>query len=153
MTVPGNLQEAMQKWQEVYFNKAGDKEISKLGDEINLLKVRLDRACEPFNTELQELEEYIKAQVMELGQSIEHSGVKAAHRKGHERVSWNNKEMSSILLSNPNLAPIFTPARKVTEVKPSVSVKWVGIKEETPESVQFSREDYEVKKAQKDTPF
>ena len=125
--IPENLTKAMTRYREVVLEKAADKEISKIGDQINVLSAQLDKVCESYDQEKAELEEYIKAQVLELEHSVDHDGVKASHRKAHERITWDNKMMGSILLSNPNLAPIFGPARKVTQIKASVSVKWTGI--------------------------
>ncbi len=160
--IPENLKEAMKTYAVNHELIEQDLSIllrktkrDDLLEEVNAIDLEIEKLSEPYLSKIKETEDYIKAQVLEVGKSVEFIGVKVSHRKGHERISWNNKQMSSILLSNPNLAPIFTPARKVTDVKPSVTVKYLGPPEpdDEIESVQFSREDYEAKKAQEETPF
>ena len=133
MNIPENLKEAMK--QHAVNHELLDMDLAihqrnlekdKLLEKVNALDIEIEKLSEPYLLNISETEGYIKAQVLELGTSVEHMGVKVSHRTGHERISWNNKKMSSILLSNPNLAPIFTPARKVTDIKPSVTVKYLG---------------------------
>jgi len=147
--LPDNLKQAMESYANAKRAMDADNKIadlSEIRDELlrqaNDVDLQIEKIAHKYAKQLDEFENYIKAQVFEIGSTVEYAGVKASHRSGYERVSWNNKKMSSILLSNPNLAPIFAPARKVTEVDPSVTVNYVG----QPESVQYSREDYEASK-------
>ena len=167
MNIPENLKQAMKTYAVNHELIEQDLKLIQLNmklddllEKVNALNLEIEKESEPYLSAIRENEEYIKAQVLELDRSVEFVGVKVSHRKAHERISWNNNAMSSILLLNPNLAPIFTPARKVTDVKPSVTVKYLGPLEEEiepeSESVQFSREDYEAKTADTktaDTPF
>lgn len=145
--IPENLKAAMTEYalqHNLMDSDHGLKELNEIRDEllrqVNDVDLQIEKESARYMSKMMELEGYIQGHVFELGTTVTHEGVKASHRSGYERITWDNKKMSSILLSNPNLAPIFTPARKVTEVRPSVSVVYVG--EEI--SKAYSREDYQA---------
>ena len=155
--IPENLKQAMESYALQHLNMEENdqiKDLEEIRDEllrqVNDVDLQIEKLANGYLRKIEELEDYIKSQVLEIGSSVEYAGVKVSHRVGHERITWNNKKMSSILLSNPNLAPIFAPARKVTNVNPSVNVIYVGLPEEK-ESVAYSREDYERSRTEVET--
>lgn len=133
---PKNLLKAMETYSEVHYKMANDpalteaqlkydQAVAPLLAKFEMAKRFLDavdHVREGYLSDLNEVENYIKAQVMELGRSVTHNDVKAAHRSGYERVTWDNKKITSLIMANPALAQIIAPARKVTEVAPNVSV-------------------------------
>lgn len=133
--IPENLKEAMEQFARVHQAMetnlkiiARRKEFDVAREAMNIASAALLEAEEPLQKQIDELEEYIRAQVLELGFSTSHAGVEAKHRKGYERTTWNNKEMTKLCMSNPALLELLAPARKVSEVSPSVTINY------TPES-------------------
>ena len=153
--IPDNLKTALEQYAEQ--NKAlnEDQEIRKFDNaklelerKLSELDSQIVEASKSYLHRIVELEDYIAAQVMEIGSSVNHAGVEAKHVSGYTRTTWQGKVIEKILIDNPALISTFKPARKETEVKPRVNVIYHGPQEETEEvkSVQFSREDYEAKK-------
>jgi hypothetical protein len=95
----------------------GDEELAKA-------RVEFERLAEPYKDRLKSASEFIKAHLLEIEHTVSHESVKATFRKGHERVSWNGKELDSLCLKNPALLEMLGSARKISPVKPSISVKW-----------------------------
>jgi len=83
--------------------------------EIARLKDQLLDLEEP----LQEIENEIKATVLEAGESAEHLGVKATYRSGYDRVSYDSKALDGYAAAHPEVLAF----RKATQCRPSVSVK------------------------------
>lgn len=142
--IPKNLKAAMEAYAKVHADYANDGALKQAQLEYDIaleaaqrILKSVDPIRESYDLEIAKLEDYIKAQVMELGHSVLHSGVKASHRSGYERITWDNQYMTKILMDNPALLPTFKPARKVTEVKPSVTVT-------LSDSIAYTREDAEA---------
>jgi hypothetical protein len=87
-------------------------------------RMEFDRLARPYKARLKSASEFIKAHLLEIEHTVSHESVKATFRKGHERVSWNGKELDSLCMKNPALLEMLGSARKVSPVKPSISVKW-----------------------------
>ncbi len=160
--IPENLKSALEKYADNNLAMECDSKIQSLNDKRDLIleqvtavDLELEQATSQYTDRLKEVEEYITAQVFELGTSLDYAGVEVKHVSGYVRETWNGKSINKILLDNPALIPTFKPAKKETQVKPRVKITYTGIVDEPEtekkESVQFSREDYEAKKA--DTPF
>ena len=99
--IPENLKQAMNRFavQTILMDKDPDLiELNKIRDEllrqVSDVDKRINEASEKYTVNLEPIEEYITAQILEVGQNIEHSGVKANHRKGYERITWNNKKIT-----------------------------------------------------------
>jgi hypothetical protein len=148
--IPGNLLDAMEQYSRINHRMANDAKLKQAQLEydqaVEAAKRILD-AVEPiresYESDIVQLEDYIKAQVLELGRSVVHNDVKASHRSGYERVTWDNKKITSLIMENPVLAQIVVPARKVTEVAPSVSV---SINPQA--SLAYTREDSEKEQSE-----
>lgn len=136
--IPGNLKAAM----EAYISTAADMNLNpvviecrlKVENAMRALEVAqstLNDAEQSYRDRMREKEDYIIAQVLELGTSIAHYGVTAKHRNGYERVTWDNKKMTSICMANPALLDLLAPARKVTDVAPSVKISYEPVAELT----------------------
>lgn len=141
----GNLLAAMEKYARQINQAALNPAIviaKKLYDdkyeEMIAAQEVVDKLEKPYKEKADELEEYIIAQVLELGLSAKHAGVEAKHRKGYERVTWNNKEMTSLCMKNPALLDLLASARKVTDVDPSVKISY------TPEVVESETQSEET---------
>ncbi len=129
--IPDNLKSAMEQYANIKVELENDLDLQLLNAsvdsllvEVNTIEQKIQELTEPSDKKLKELDEYIKGQVMELEGTAKHVGVNAKYRKGYDRETWQGKVMTKILLDNPNLALIFTPARKVTPVKASVSISY-----------------------------
>lgn len=129
--ITGNLKAAMEEYGSVIDDSDNDPEVVAAMKTYNDKFEEMEKAQQmvymlqkPHNDKINELAEYIKAQVMEHGSSVSHAGVDAKHRKGYERVTWNNKEMTSLCMKNPALLDLLASARKVSEVDPSVKISY-----------------------------
>ena len=152
---PKNLLKAMEAYSQVHYKMANDPALleaqlkyDQAVEDAKRILDAVDHVREGYLSDLNKVENYIKAQVMELGRSVTHNDVKAAHRSGYERVTWDNKRITSLIMANPALAQIIAPARKVTEVAPNVAVSI----QESP-SVTYTREDYEKQQSDEELPF
>ncbi len=142
--IPENLKSAMEQYSKINADLENDQVLKQAQFEYDYTVTEAKRKLDKFHerreqylVRLLRIEDYIKAQVMELGHSVLHCGVKAQHRSGYERISWDNKHMTKILMDNPALLTTFKPARKVTEVRPSVTVT-------LSDSIAYTREDAEA---------
>ena len=140
--IPDNLKSAMEQYANINVELENDADlqllqasIDSLLIEVNSVELKIKELVEPQDKKLKDLDEYIRAQVMELEGTAKHAGVKAAYRKGYDRETWQGKKMTKILLDNPSLVPIFTPARKVTPVKASITISYEP--EPIPEEAPF----------------
>ncbi len=138
--IPDNLKSAMEQYANVNVELENDADlqllqasIDSLLIEVNSIELKIKELIEPQDKKLKDLDEYIRAQVMEFEGTAKHAGVKAAYRKAYDRETWQGKKMTKILLDNPSLVPIFTPARKVTPVKASISISYEPEPEPLPE--------------------
>ena len=116
--VPGQLKAAMIEFAIVEEMLGGGD------DDLAKARVEFERLAEPYKDRLAAAREFITAHLLEIEHSVAHESVKATFRKGHERVSWNGKELDSLCLKNPALLEMLGSARRVSPVKPSISVKW-----------------------------
>lgn len=129
--IPDNLKSAMEQYANIRVELENDADLQLLQASIDSLLIEVDaieqkikKLVEPQDKKLEELRDYIRAQVYELEATAKHAGVKAAYRKAYDRETWQGKKMTKILLDNPSLVPIFTPARKVTPVQASVTISY-----------------------------
>ena len=129
--LPNNLKKAMEDYANVKVELENDAEIKMLNAlldnlmiDVNDIELKIRTLMEPSHGVLKALTAYIKGQVFRLEGTAKHVGVIAKYRSGYDRETWQGKVMTKILLDNPNLAPIFTPARKVTPVVASVTVSY-----------------------------
>lgn len=142
--IPDNLKAAMKQYDSISRKLDNDPvtrslwaEMEAIGRQADAIEAQITDIEAPHREQLSQLEDYIKAQVLELGASCEHAGVTARHRKGYERTTWNNKEMTSLCMKNPALLDLLGSARKVSEVEPSVTISYEKPKEETADAVPF----------------
>jgi len=84
-------------------------------DQMERLQAQLNELRLP----LIDLEDRIKATVLEAGESAEHLGVKATYRSGYDRVSYDSKALDGYAAAHPEVLAF----RKATQCRPSVSVK------------------------------
>jgi len=144
--IPDNLKAAMESYADQV--KKADQhsatltfqhQIDALNEQIKELRLQLLTALHPYLEKIAELEDYITAQVFEVGATTSHAGVTAKHRSGYERTTWDNKQMTKLCMSNPALLDLLAPARKVTEVNPSVTVSYTAPKpiEEVTDAIPF----------------
>lgn len=136
-----NVKMALQNYKIITDSMESDPKVETLKYDISSLQGRMDdlqkeltKAQEPYQTKLNETEEYIKVQALEIATSFEHMGVKVSYRKGYERVTWVRKKMDDICLKNPALLDLLAPARKITPVDPSVSIAVLEVDKEPKES-------------------
>lgn len=114
------LEELMAQWRKLYDER---------GTATEELQQQLAEAVAPFAEQMAELEAQIKSLMLAQAQTHEapHLGVKASYRKGYERVSYDRVRTDSVLgiLRDimPQTADVLEAARKISYVKPSVSVK------------------------------
>jgi len=147
--IPENLKSAMAEYATQSQLMKGDDAIIDLynvRDELAKQLADVEKVIETQTSKyrIKELEEYITSQVMEYGESVVHAGVKAKHVSGYVKTTWQGKVIDKILFDNPSLIPIFKPAKKETDVKPRVTVEYVG----EGASLAYTREDYEASKAE-----
>lgn len=129
--IPDNLMAMMENYAIVSATMAVDPKVIEASlavenakNNLIIMEEALAEAKKPHTDELNSLADYIKGQVLELERSLSYKGVEVKHRSAHERVSWNNKEMTKLCMSNPALLDILSPARKVTQVKASVKISY-----------------------------
>jgi len=127
----GNLKSAMEEFARVTEQVNDDKEVKDLRYQMddlhakmNILETQLAVVIKPFYEKIDELREYIKAQVLELGSSASHNGVEAKYRKGYTSETYPVKEVRKILLATPAILPAFNAISVTKEIAPSVSVSY-----------------------------
>ena len=160
--IPENLKQAMSQYAEKHEAMDVDpiiRDLNEVRDEllrqVNDIDLQIEKAAHKHLRDITKLDEYIQAQVFEIGGTVKYAGVEAKHVSGYVRITWTGKTIEKILFDNPALIPTFKPAKKETPVSPRVTVTYVG-KEEEPEenqSVAYSREDAEATQAKDETPF
>jgi len=131
--IPDNLKAAMESYadqqEKIADHGTAQKiqpRIDALNEQIKELQGQLNTALQPHLEKIAELEDYIVAQVLEVGATTSHAGVTAKHRSGYERTTWDNKQMTKLCMSNPALLDLLGSARKVSEVKPSVAINYTA---------------------------
>ena len=138
--IPDNLKSAMEQYANINVELENDVDIQAMNAavdnllfEVNDIEQKIQELTASSDKKLKDLDEYIRAQVMEFEGTAKHAGVNAKYRSAYDRETWQGKKMTKILLDNPSLVPIFTPARKVTPVKASVSISYEPEPEPLPE--------------------
>lgn len=127
----GNLIAAMEQYAKIH--KSMDKDPQVIASRLSLdtAQDHLDEADSALRVaekdyceRMIKLEEYIIANVLELGTSTSHAGVEAKHRKGYDRITWSNKALTEICMDNPAILKMIKSTRTITPVDPSVSVNY-----------------------------
>lgn len=77
------------------------------------------RRLEPQIQRLAKLKKAAVEAAKAAGQDIEVHGASAKQKSGYERVTWNGKLLDGYAMDHPEILP----ARKVSQVKPSVAIK------------------------------
>jgi hypothetical protein len=85
------------------------------------LEKQMETVAEPYESEIQELQEQIQAEVKEAKSSYKSPWGKATYRKEYERAVSDEKKLQGFALAFPDILE----ARKVTTVQASVSISTV----------------------------
>lgn len=101
------------------YNQARDDAIP---DEVEAALADIDTEFLPkkdaIEEKIAELEEHVKAAVIEAGQTVKAGALMAVFMKG--RVSWDNKKLEGMMAFIPDLA------KARSESKPTVQIRKVG---------------------------
>jgi phage-related tail protein len=92
--------------------------IKDIRAQIMALEKQMEAIAEPYESEIQELQEQIQTDVKETKTSYKCPWGKATYRKEYERASWDDKKLQGFALAFPDILE----ARKVTTVQASVSI-------------------------------
>ena len=121
------IDDTMKKWREIYDEMHAASE--EIDEQIKELMLKKDAIELPYWEQLEPLEAEIIAFAHTAAQSFGSDGVKVSYRSGYERVSYDSKGTDAVWSTLkdilPNTAEALGAARKVSYVKPSVSVKAV----------------------------
>ena len=125
------MDELLKEWRECYDNMMLDT--ADLRAQTDTL-YEMQRVVEaPYEQRMKELEVDIKAAALGLGCSHTAHGAMVAYRSGYELVSYDSGKTDMVLglLRDvlPETASVLDGARKVSFVKPSVSVRAVDKEE------------------------
>ncbi len=121
-----NIDEKIEALKEVFYAQTeavgglyDDRE--QLQAEIMKLQEKIDNISEPFAEKARILEDEIKAEVLGFGRKYEHPLAEVSYRKGYIRASWDTKKLDGYSVAHPEIQEF----KKETEVKPTVSIKWI----------------------------
>jgi hypothetical protein len=81
--------------------------------------LNLKLELQPLINGLQEMENDIKASILETGEIPEVPGIKIKIRKAYTRSSWDNKGLRGYAVAHPEVMGFV----KETSIKPGVSIK------------------------------
>ena len=90
-------------------------------DKIKQLEAENRSISHVLNMERIKLEEEICEEVLEFGKKYEHKLVTVTYRKGVKRTTYDSKKLDMYSLTHPEV----TAFKKVTEGKPTTSMKWI----------------------------
>lgn len=130
VVIPGQLREALEAYAEQRYLMLQDVDVRKARQKVIDLthmlqdaQTKLDNAERSYRDAQAELAPYIVGQVMELGSSVEHSGVKVNHRAGYVSRSWKGGELTALEESDPKLWKKIVGFRGEKDVAPSVKIE------------------------------
>jgi hypothetical protein len=107
------------------------EQIAILRDKADVLAERMKINMEPYRKQLDALEAHIRAEILELCETVSLHGVTASYRKGYTSETYPVEETRKILLANPAILPAFRAISKVKTVDPSVRISYISPKGST----------------------
>ena len=127
--IPGPLAEACRKLYDIRMAMAADADVRRarrrVMDQTHLLQDannELERRELEYQNEIKEVETYITAHALEVGESFESGGISVKYRKGYESVTYSKKEIELLIKADPFLEEKIKLARKVKPVDPKVTI-------------------------------